>query len=69
MPDSAFKEVMVIQIHNTATDRASRNGIWIVEELHFPESAYALQMPQTFLALPINLRAHSGAWCRPVFVL
>lgn len=44
-------------------------GIWIVEELHFPASAYLLPMPQTFMALPINLLAHSGAWCRPVIVL
>jgi kynurenine formamidase len=43
-------------------------GIWIVEELRFPAEAYALPMPQTFMALPINLRAHSGAWCRPVFL-
>jgi kynurenine formamidase len=44
-------------------------GIWIVEELRFPPEAYTLPMPQTFMALPINLRAHSGAWCRPVFLL
>ncbi len=43
-------------------------GIWIVEELRFPAEAYALPMPQTFMALPINLKGHSGAWCRPVFV-
>lgn len=44
-------------------------GIWIVEELRFPAEVYTLPMPQTFMALPINLRGHSGAWCRPVFVL
>ena len=44
-------------------------GIWIVEELRFPAEVYALPMPQTFMALPINLRAHSGAFCRPVFLL
>ncbi|HZO90623.1 MAG TPA: cyclase family protein [Chthonomonadaceae bacterium] len=44
-------------------------GIWIVEELRFPPEVYALPMPQTFMALPINLRGHSGAWCRPVFLL
>ena len=43
-------------------------GIWIVEELRFPPEVYALPMPQTFMALPINLRGHSGAWCRPVFM-
>ena len=44
-------------------------GIWIVEELRFPPETYALTMPQTFMALPINLRGHSGAWCRPVFMV
>jgi arylformamidase len=44
-------------------------GIWIVEELRFPPEAYVLPMPQTFMALPINLRGHSGAWCRPVFMV
>ncbi len=43
-------------------------GVWIVEELRFPPEAFQLPMPQTFMALPIHLRAHSGAWCRPVFV-
>lgn len=44
-------------------------GIWIVEDLRFPPEVYALPMPQSFMALPINLQGHSGAWCRPVFVL
>ncbi len=44
-------------------------GIWIVEELRFPPEAYALPLPQTFMALPINLKGHSGAWCRPVFLV
>lgn len=44
-------------------------GIWIVEELRFPAEVYTMSMPQTFMALPINLRGHSGAWCRPVFLL
>jgi len=43
-------------------------GIWIVEELRFTSKVYGLPMPQTFIALPINLQGHSGAWCRPVFV-
>ena len=41
-------------------------GIWIVEELRFPPDVFTLPQPQTFMALPINLRGHSGAWCRPV---
>jgi arylformamidase len=44
-------------------------GIWIVEELRFPPEVYSLPMPPTFMALPINLKAHSGAWCRPVLIL
>jgi arylformamidase len=44
------------------------HGIWIVEELRFPADVYQLPMPQNFMALPINLRGHSGAWCRPVFL-
>lgn len=44
-------------------------SIWIVEELKFSAETYTLPMPQTFIALPINLRGHSGAWCRPVFLL
>lgn len=43
-------------------------GIWIVEELRFPDEVYSMAMPQTFMALPINLQGHSGAWCRPVFL-
>lgn len=44
-------------------------GIWIAEDLRFPAEVYALPMPQTFMALPINLKGHSGAWCRPVILL
>ncbi len=44
------------------------NGIWIVEELHFPAAAFAVPQPAQFWALPINLQAHSGAPCRPVLV-
>ncbi len=43
--------------------------IWIVEELRFPEESYSLPMPQNFMALPIHLKGHSGAWCRPVLLL
>ena len=45
------------------------SGIWIVEELRFPADAYSLSMPQTSMALPINLKGHSGAWCRPAFLI
>lgn len=42
------------------------NGVWIVEELLFSDEALALPQPAKFWALPINLKDHSGAWCRPV---
>ena len=45
------------------------NGVWIAEDLRFPLEVYDLPMPQKFMALPINLQGHSGAWCRPVFLL
>ncbi len=44
------------------------NKIWILEELHFPEAAFALPRPSKIWALPINIRGGSGAWCRPVLV-
>lgn len=44
-------------------------GIWIVEELQFPDKAFTLPQPFNYLGLPINLRGFSGAFCRPVIVL
>jgi kynurenine formamidase len=44
------------------------NGIWIVEELRFPDAAFEVAQPAQFWALPINLQSHSGAPCRPVLV-
>jgi kynurenine formamidase len=44
-------------------------GVWIVEELRFPPEAFALPQPFTFMALPVNLKGHTGAFCRPVIVL
>lgn len=44
-------------------------AVLIVEELHFPEEVFALKQPAEFWCLPINLRAHSGAPCRPVLIL
>jgi len=41
-------------------------GIWIVEELHFPEEVFALPSPVKFWALPMNWPGCSGAFCRPV---
>jgi kynurenine formamidase len=44
-------------------------NVWIVEELCFPPEAFAVPQPFTFMALPINLKGHTGAFCRPVIVL
>ena len=45
------------------------SGIWIVEELKFPQEVYIMPTPLQFMALPINLKGHSGAWCRPVLLI
>jgi kynurenine formamidase len=44
-------------------------GVWIVEELRFPPEAFDVPQPFTFLSLPVNLKGHTGAFCRPVIVL
>jgi acetylornithine deacetylase/succinyl-diaminopimelate desuccinylase-like protein len=41
-------------------------GVWVVEELKFPEEVFALPSPQKFWALPLNWPGCSGAFCRPV---
>lgn len=43
-------------------------GVWIVEELCFPPEAFLVPPPFQFMALPINLKGHTGAFCRPVIV-
>ncbi len=44
-------------------------SIWICEELRLPAEVCQMAMPQQFVALPINLPGHTGAWCRPVLVM
>ena len=44
-------------------------GVWIVEELRFPPEALVLPRPAKFMALPINLKGHTGAFCRPVLMI
>jgi len=44
-------------------------GVWIVEELFFPPEVFSLAQPVQFWCLPINLRGHSGAFCRPVIAI
>lgn len=41
-------------------------NIWIVEELCFPDEAFRVAQPCKFWSLPINLKGHTGAFCRPV---
>jgi arylformamidase len=41
-------------------------GVWIVEELCFPNETFGLPQPCRFWSLPINLKGHTGAFCRPV---
>ncbi len=42
------------------------SGIWVVEELKFPEEVFSLPQPLKFWALPMNWPGCSGAFCRPV---
>jgi kynurenine formamidase len=44
-------------------------GVWVVEELRFPEEAFQLPQPVNYMGLPVNFRAHSGGFCRPVIVV
>jgi len=44
-------------------------GVWVIEELRFPPEALRLAPPVNFLALPIHLSNHSGAFCRPVLIV
>ena len=44
-------------------------GLWVVEDLRFPSEVFKLPQPLTFFSLPINLKAHSGGFCRPVIVV
>jgi len=45
------------------------SGLWVVEELRFPQEIFSLGPRFPFMALPINFPGHSGAFCRPVAVL
>ena len=44
-------------------------GLWIVEELSFPEEIFTVPQPFEFMSLPINFRGFTGAFCRPVAVI
>lgn len=45
------------------------NGIWVAEDLRFPEEILTAGPRFQFMALPINFPGHSGSFCRPVAVL
>ena len=45
------------------------HDVWIVEELRFPPDVFEVKQPFQFWSLPINLRGHTGAFCRPVAVI
>jgi arylformamidase len=59
-----------VEPSNTLThQRLLQANVWIVEDLRFPPEAYGLPQPITFWCLPIHLKGHSGAFCRPVLVV
>ena len=45
------------------------NGLWVVEDLYFPDEIFDLGSRFPFWALPINFPGHSGSFCRPVAVI
>ena len=45
------------------------SGLWVVEELRFPPEAFTVARPTLFLSLPVHLKLHSGAFCRPVLMV
>jgi kynurenine formamidase len=55
---------------NTMTHEILLTGdLWIVEELFFAPEVFSLPQPLNFWCLPINLKGHTGAFCRPVVVV
>jgi len=44
-------------------------GVWIVEDLLFPDEVFSLPQPVKFWSLPVNFRGFSGAFCRPVILI
>jgi arylformamidase len=44
-------------------------GLWVLEDLHFPDEIFAAPQPLQLWALPINFVGFSGAFCRPVIAL
>jgi kynurenine formamidase len=44
-------------------------GLWVLEDLRFPDEAFGASLPMQLWALPINFAGFSGAFCRPVLVI
>lgn len=44
-------------------------NVWILEDLRFPPEVFSLPQPVQFWALPIHLKGHGAAFCRPVLVV
>lgn len=44
-------------------------GLWVLEDLRFPDETFAPGPGRQLWALPINFTGFSGAFCRPVLVL
>ena len=44
-------------------------NVWVAEDLRFPPEAFSLPQPVQFWGLPIHLKNHGGAFCRPVLVV
>lgn len=44
-------------------------GMWILEDIRFPEEIFAVPQPWKFWALPIHFSGASGSFCRPVVVV
>lgn len=60
----------LVEPSNTLThQRLLQANVWIVEDLRFPPQAYDVRQPVTFWCLPIHLKGHSGAFCRPVLMV
>ena len=43
-------------------------GLWVLEDIAFPEALFALPQPFTLWALPVHFPGFSGSFCRPVAV-
>jgi len=55
---------------NTLTHQALLGAnVWVAEDLRFPPEVFNLPQPVQYWGLPIHLRGHGGAFCRPVLAV